>query len=397
VEPAYDPTTGTYKIIATPTPTTFTVYTPECVSCSCIEAAGSTTLTVTYTTALSGLPAIGGNLYLAFASNTSLNGVYSVASLPDSTHFTVTTANPAPAQGLSDTVYIPHSGAFPSETATSTNWTMITSQNDALKAGDPFYLTSTTANFDLKSQQWVVASATGIRSYLMSSSKTHVNTSDYGSTIFPLVPPPWTRSGSVSLPNGTYVVQNTDADLGETPIGAPTVFNFYYPDYKYPGALTVNNVTTPEFQLTTDSNIVNLTNAIDSAILSSANTNGMSTYKSGAVDFDLLPYMKAYGTINNVTTTSGTTVTLTSTSTVDSVGLVNKLGDILTGGMLTSAAKTRIETLLNDTTSFPPTVVIKGTTTAPPATPTFPSTSIRDRVRAAVQLILASPEYAVQH
>ena len=397
VEPYNDPTTGTYKIIATPTPTTFTVYTPECVSCACIEAAGSTTLTVTYTTALSGLPAIGGNLYLAFASNPSLNGVYSVASLPDSTHFTVTTTTPAGAQGLSDTVYIPHSGAFPTETSTSTNWTMITSQNTGLLAGNPFYLTSTTANFDLKSQQWVVASATGVRSYVMSSSKTHTNTSDYGSTIFPLVAPPWTRSGSVSLPNGSYVVQNTDADLSQTPLGSPTVFNFFYPSYKYPGALTVNNVTTPEFQLTTDSNIINLTNAIDSAILSSANTNGLSSYKSGAVDFNLLPYMQAYGTVNNVTTTSGTTVTLTSTSTVDAVGLVNKLGDILTGGMLSSGTKTTIENLLNDPVSFPPAVVIKGTITAPPATPAFPSTDIRDKVRAAVQLILASPEYAVQH
>lgn len=397
VEPYNDPTTATYKVIATPTPTTFTVYTPECVSCSCIEAAGSTTLTVTYTTALSGVPAVGGSLYLAFASNTSLNGVYSVASLPDSTHFTVTTATPAGTLGLTDTVYIPHSGTFPTESATSTNWTMLTSQNPGLQAGNPFYLTSTTANFDLKSQQWVVASASGPRNYVMSSSKTHINTSDYGSTIFPLVSPPWTRSGSVSLPNGSYAVQNTDADLSQTPLGSPTVFNFYYPGYKYPGSLTVNNVTTPEFQLTTDSNIVNLTNAVDSAILSSANTNGLSTYKSGCVNFDLLPYMKAYGTINNVTTTSGTTVTLTSTSTVDSVGLLNKLGDILTGGMLTSATKTQIESLLNDTTSFPPTVVIKGTTSAPPATPTFPSTSIRDRVRAAVQLVLASPEYAVQH
>ena len=102
----------------------------------------------------------------------------------------------------------------------------------------------------------------------MSSTKTHTNTSDYGSTIFPLIAPPWTRSGSVSLPSSSFYVNNTDADLSQTPLGAATVFNFFYPSYKYPGALTVNNITTPEFQLTTDSNIVNLTNAIDSAILS---------------------------------------------------------------------------------------------------------------------------------
>jgi uncharacterized protein (DUF1800 family) len=396
VEPYNDPTTGNYKVIATPTPTTFTVYNPECVSTTATEAAGSTTLTVTYTTALSGVPAVGGEVYLAFTTNTALNGVYAIVSEPDSSHFTVTTANPAPSTGLSDTVYIPHSGAFPSETSTSTNWTMITSQNTALQAGNSFYLTSTSLNFDLKSQQWVVASATGIRSYVMSSSKTHINTSDYGSTIFPLVAPPWTRSGAVSLPGSSFYVNNTDADLAQTPLGADTVFNFFYPGYKYPGTLTVNNVTTPEFQLTTDSNIVNLTNAIDSAILSSANTDGLSTYKTGCVNFNLLPYMQAYGTINTVKTTSGNTVTATTTSTVDAVGLVNKLGDILTGGMLTSSTKTTIESLLNNTTAFPPTSTATGTVASPPAAPTFPTTSIRDRVRAAVQLILASPEYAVQ-
>ena len=56
---------------------------------------------------------MGGEVYLAFTTNTSLNGVYTIASEPDSTHFTVTTANPAGASGLSDTVYIPHFRRLP--------------------------------------------------------------------------------------------------------------------------------------------------------------------------------------------------------------------------------------------------------------------------------------------
>jgi uncharacterized protein (DUF1800 family) len=389
VEPVTDPTTEPYKIVATPTLTTFTVATPECIAAACTEAVGSTTLTVTYNAA----PAIGGKVYLAFTTNTSLNGVYVVTGEPDSAHFTVTTTG-APSQALADTVYIPHAGTFPTTVSTMTNWSMVTNQNDALKAGDHFFMTSTST--DLKSQEWVIAAVTGIRSYVVTSTTTHPNTSDYSSILFPLVSPPWTRSGSVGLPNGTFVVNTTDADLNQTPIGAATVFNFYYPGYKYPGSLTVNNVTTPEFQLTTDSNIVNLTNAIYTAMLSSANTNGVSTYKTGAVNFDLLPYMKTYGTMSTVSKTTGTTVTATTTSTVDAVGLVNKLGDILTGGMLTTTTKARIEALLADTTSFPTTVAVNGTVTAPPAAPTFPSTDIRDKVRAAVQLILTSPEYAIQ-
>ena len=76
------------------------------------------------------------------------------------------------------------------------------------------------------------------------------------------------------------------------------------------------------------------------------------------------------------TTTSGST----STTTVDAVGLVNKMGDLLTGGTLTQATKDIITGFLNNTTYFPPTSATSG----------------RDKVRAVVQLILASPEYAVQ-
>jgi uncharacterized protein (DUF1800 family) len=390
VEPANDPTTMAYRVVTTPTSNTFTVNSPECILAACVEPAGSTTLTVTYNAA----PSIGGKVYLQFTTNTLLNGIYTVIDHPDSSHFTVSTTNPASSQGLTDTVRIPRAGGTEVTSASSTNFTITTDQNVALKAGDHFWLVTTSP--DLQEAEWVVASVNGLRSYVVTNTGTHAAATVSGSSLFALTPPPSTRSGIVNLPNGTFSVGGTDNDLSQTPLSSPTVFNYFYPDYQYPGSLTVNNITTPEFQLTTDSNILNLTNAIGSAILSSGNTSGWSTYKTGSVNFDLLPYMKTYGTMNTVQTTSGTSITLTTTSTVDSVGLVNKLGDILAGGMLSSDTKTRIVTLLNDTTSFPPTASVRGTTTAPPTAPTFPSTGIRDKVRAAVQLILASPEYAIQ-
>ena len=390
VEPANDPTTIGYRIVATPTSNTFTVNAPECILAACVEPAGSTTLTVTYSSG----PSIGGKVYLKFTTNTALDGIYQIVGHPDSSHFTVLTTNAAPSQGLTDTVRIPRAGGTEVTSTSSTNFTMTTDQNVALNPGDHFWLVTTSP--DLKEAEWVVASVSGLRSYVVTCTTSHPSVTVSGSSVFALAPPPLTRSGVVGLPNGTFSVGSTDSDLSQTPLSSPTVFNYFYPDYKYPGALAVNNISTPEFQLTTDSNIINLTNAIGSAILSSGNVNGLSTYRTGSVNFDLLPYMKTYGTMNTVQTVSGTTVTLTTTSTVDSAGLVNKLGDILAGGMLSSDTKTRIVTLLNDSTSFPPTVVVKGTVAVPPVAPTFPSTDIRDKVRAAVQLILASPEYAIQ-
>ena len=41
-------------------------------------------------------------------------------------------------------------------------------------------------------------------------------------------------------------------DLTQTPLNAPTVFNFFYPDYQFPGAISAAGMTTPEFQLSND-------------------------------------------------------------------------------------------------------------------------------------------------
>ena len=151
------------------------------------------------------------------------------------------------------------------------------------------------------------------------------------------------------------------------------MFNYFDPDYKYPGSLAANNITTPEFQLTTDSNIVTLTNTIDSTILSSGNTAGLCAFNNGTLMLDLGAYMGA----PYVTTITSGTVT---TTTVDATGLVNKMSDLLTGGTLSQATKDAITGFINNTTYFP----------------TTSATSGRDKVRAVVQLILASPEYAVQ-
>jgi hypothetical protein len=201
----------------------------------------------------------------------------------------------------------------------------------------------------------------------------------------------------VSIGSSTYKLGNTNSSLAQTPLDSPTVFNFYYPDYEYPGSLGSNNITTPEFQLTTASNIINLTNSVASMLLTSANTDGLSSFGSGAVYLDLSAYMEApYVTYSNSTTTSGTTVTLTETTTVNATALVTKLSNLLTGGMLTQASQQTVISFISNTSNFVITSTVKGTTTNPPTAPSLPTTQARDIVRAAVQAILVSPEYSIQ-
>ena len=214
---------------------------------------------------------------------------------------------------------------------------------------------------------------------------------------YPLAAPVLSRSGVVALPSSEFNMGNTNALLAQSPLDSPTVFNFFYPDYQYPGTLSAANLTTPEFQLTTASNIVGLTNTVNSTILTSGNTNGLSSFSNGAVNLDLSAYMGSpYVSVNTTTTTTGTVVKAITTTTVNTTALVNKLGDLLTGGTINSDTKNAILTWVNNTTNFPNTQTATGTTTNPPAAPSLPTTDARDTVRAIVQMILASPDYAVQ-
>ena len=242
-----------------------------------------------------------------------------------------------------------------------------------------------------------MASVLDERHFTVTNTAAYAAEANIGVTLYPLVAPPLTRSGSVNLPSGEYNMGNTNTAIVQTPLDSPTVFNYFYPDYEYPGSLASNSVTVPEFQLTTDSNVVTLTNTVASTVLSSGNVRGLSTFKGGALYFDLSAYMGApYCTVSTGSTTKGTTVTATTTTTVDANALVNKLGDILTGGTMSADAKNQIVTFINNATYFPPTQSATGTTTTPPAPPSLPTTSARDKVRAVVHAILVSPEYAIQ-
>jgi hypothetical protein len=189
-----------------------------------------------------------------------------------------------------------------------------------------------------------------------------------GMVAYPLTPPPWTRNGTVTVGLGTWNI-SYQGNLNQTPLNSTTVFNFFYPDYQYPGAMAKAGMTTPEFQLSNDSNTMNLTNIITTGILSAGNTNGYTSFFSGggAIVMDLGSYM-----------------TPTQTANTGIPDLVDAIGLLLTGGNLSTAARTTIINYLANTTNFP--------LTAP--TPT--NTQMRDRVRAIVHLIVTSAEYAIQ-
>jgi hypothetical protein len=150
---------------------------------------------------------------------------------------------------------------------------------------------------------------------------------------------------------------------------APTVFNFYYPNYEFPGALASAGLTTPEFQLTSDTGVALQLNFLEGGILNNTgNTNGLSSFTGGDGDIvlDIGPWM----TINYTSATGIPT-------------LVSNLNTVLLAGQLSAAAQTNIVNYVTNIVNFPYSL--------PPT-----GTQMRDRVRAVVHLITASPDFTIQ-
>src|SRR5262249_55866531 len=80
------------------------------------------------------------------------------------------------------------------------------------------------------------------------------------------------RALHVSSNSGLYRMRRTDSALNQTPMRAPTVFNFYEPGYVYPGALAQNGLVAPEFEISSETSIMNADNFLNSGIENSTNT-----------------------------------------------------------------------------------------------------------------------------
>jgi uncharacterized protein (DUF1800 family) len=66
----------------------------------------------------------------------------------------------------------------------------------------------------------------------------------------------WRAFNAVPSSAGTTGVQTPEVAFLQRPLGAPTVFNFYEPDYQHPGELQNGGLFAPEFQILNESSAV---------------------------------------------------------------------------------------------------------------------------------------------
>ncbi len=72
------------------------------------------------------------------------------------------------------------------------------------------------------------------------------------------------RAMDASANDGRFREWNADYYLGQAALRSPTVFNFFLPDYSPPGELYSLGLSAPEFQITTDTSVAGISNALDS-------------------------------------------------------------------------------------------------------------------------------------
>jgi len=347
-----------YANISATSPTTFNTVAPGL----SVGTYGQLSSTVTVTNTGHGLAA-GHSVYLTFTTGGASSGAYTVDSVPSTSVFLVTAPDSATRSGTC---------LFPKWTGggyvqSVTNVTFSLTQPHGLNLGDEVCVNFTQANSPADGVYAVTATNDALHFSVEVTNS--ANRTQNGQTIYPLVPPPLTRSGNVEVGYNTWQMNSTDtgttASLSQTPLNSPTVFNFFFPDYKYPGTLASAGLTTPEFQLTSDSQAIQQMNFLTLGILgNTGNTNGLSSYNNGggAITLDLGPWM-----------------TPAQTSNAGIPGLVDEMNTLLCGGRLSANAKT---------------VISDYASSLPYTTPT--ANQMRDRVRAVVHLIISAPEFTIQ-
>jgi hypothetical protein len=168
--------------------------------------------------------------------------------------------------------------------------------------------------------------------------------------------------------SGFYMIQQTDdaSTLSQTPLKAPSVFNYFRPGYVFPGgASEARGLVAPELQIANESSIAGYVSFLKSAI-----QIGFGRYSSVTTRYDVqFPF--------NLSTSN---YWYLKAAQRDSEELVKEIGQKLACGSLSESLRTEITAAVNS---------ISLSQVPNP-------TEVKNRLWSAMLLVAASPEYQIQ-
>jgi hypothetical protein len=206
------------------------------------------------------------------------------------------------------------------------------------------------------------------------------------------------RTGTLTTSYSDWTIGTSDTDLAQTPLRSPTVFNFYLPDYQYPGTLATAGLVTPEFQLTSDTNVMRQVNFLFGGVFSSSSsttsgpTSGINSFRNGAGDI----------TVDFGSWMANGPGGVPWTNDVNLNALIDQLNNLLMAGQLSSTGTNNYGTprvIQNAKLAIYDYITHKNGSTYDNISynNTTPSdTNKRDRVRAVVHLLVTSPDFTIQ-
>ncbi len=320
------------------------------------------------TNTISGHGLANGNLiYLGFTSGGAVSGLFTVVNVISTSKFTVSTGDNT---GRAGNCLLPKitAGGFV-QSGTSVN--VSCAGPHGLAVNETFYVP---ANAVFLAAGFYLVNSVPDPLHFTFTTSVSTSQTQSGFDLYPLGTPALNRSGTALVQWSTWNLGYTDSsstyNLSQSPMSANTVFNFFFPNYQFPGALSSAGLTTPEFQLTSDTSVALQMNFLEAGILNNTgNTNGLSSFSSsgngnGAIALDIGPWM-----------------TTNFTASANVPALVDNLNSLLLAGQLSDRAKTNIISYVTNTANF--------------ANPTN-QTQMRDRVRAVVHLLITSPDFTIQ-
>jgi uncharacterized protein (DUF1800 family) len=135
------------------------------------------------------------------------------------------------------------------------------------------------------------------------------------------------RAFNAASPSGLYILDQFDLDHMEEPMSAPSVFNFFMPNYRPPGALTEQNLLAPEFQIVNASSVIAAFNHYWNSILGDLHRWGAGS-ANYSVKLNLDQEMKMVVPANVISQD------VPNVQPFDPDPLIRRLDLVLTGGQL---------------------------------------------------------------
>jgi len=149
--------------------------------------------------------------------------------------------------------------------------------------------------------------------------------------------------------NSIWWLDSPDDYLGQSPLLAPSVFNFFSPMYSKAGPIAQAGLVAPEFQNATDTQVVGSTNFFSSLI----RRGGFGFEDANRIDFEMTTWLA---------------------DAANTATLLNRINWVLFAGGLGAETQTIIEKAVN----------------------AYPTNRRSDRLQAALNLAVVAPEFVVQ-